>query len=799
MPSTTRFARIAVSGPLRRTFTYAAPESLEPLAPGQRVLVPFGRSTAVGYYLEPADPVDFEVRRIRAVVDHETLIPPELVRLCQWMADYYFANPADCLALTLPPQLRTKRPVALIWGVAEPAMLPPSIARLVKAGQPLSGTALNRIRSVGTGYLDRLRRDGVVVEDIHLSEPAPKRRLIGFRLVDPERWRDEIFRRVDHIPPPFHGIRSAADLRADGVTDHYRKKALDNGVLEAVYDDTEPRVLDFVLPRDGLDGITLTEQQQQAFAQVRDALDTGYAPFLLHGITGSGKTIVYCHLARDIIQRGRTALVLTPEIALSSNTLAYFRGLFGDLVTILHSAMTPAERIASWQGIRAGRYPIVVGPRSALFAPLEKLGLIIVDEEHDESYKQDEPSPRFHGRDAAVMRAKIANIPVVLGSASPSLESYHNARTGRYRLLTITERPAGARLPTVRLVDMRTRRLGGDLPFVSVTLKTEVQQHLSAGRQVILFLNRRGYAPYLKCAECGHVPECPDCQVRLTYHKTGSRLACHYCGRARTDYSLCEKCGGAALLCFGAGTQKVEESVQRLFTDARAVRLDSDTASGRTGAHRILSDFAARKYNLLLGTQMVTKGLDLPDVSLVGVLSADMGMDLPDFRAAERTFSRLVQVAGRSGRSTHPGEVLIQTYYPDHPLLADAARQDYESFYDREIKDRMDAHFPPFVRMVNFIFSSPAETAVIESALRFRDQLDMLAKQRSIDISLLGPAPCAFRRLRGKFRQHLIARIAPDRMQKFVRLLTEWEDASARFSLPGSVSIAVDVDPVDMM
>lgn len=799
MTHSSRLAQVAIAGPLRRTFTYSIPDQWDALVPGQRVLVPFGRSTVIGYYLSDAEAGDFDVKPMRAIVDAVPLIPAHLVELCRWMAEYYFANPADCLSLTLPPQLRTNRPLTLVWGGADTTLLPPSIARLVRPGQPVSATALKRIRAVGSGYLARLSQDGVVTEEIHLSDPGGHAKLIGYRLLDPERWRAELFSRAPSIPAPFHGIRTGAELREAGVSDHYRRRAMKLGILEAVYEEDLRPALDFVGPKAGLEKIVLTEQQRVVYRRVRDSLAHGFTPFLLHGVTGSGKTIIYCHLARDVVERGETVLVLTPEITLSSNTLAYFRGLFDDRVTIIHSAMTPAERVAAWQGIRSGRYPIVIGPRSALFAPLEKLGLIIVDEEHDESYKQDDPSPRFHGRDAAVMRARLADIPVLLGSASPSFESYHNAGSGRYTLLRLTERPAGARLPTVRLVDMRSRRLGGDLAIVSVTLKTEVESQLGAGRQVILFLNRRGYAPYLKCAECGFVPECPDCQVRLTYHKSGNQLACHYCGTARYEYAACEKCGGRSLLYFGAGTQKVEESVERLFPDARAVRMDSDTASGRTSGHRILSDFAAGTYNLLLGTQMVTKGLDLPEVSLVGVLSADMGLDLPDFRASERTFARLLQVAGRSGRSTQPGEVLIQTYYPDHPLITDAARQDFESFYHREIGDREEAGYPPFRRIVNFVFASDEDKLAETWSLRFRDHLVRLVAKRKLGVVILGPSPCAFRRLRGKYRRHLFAKVPPDRAQRFVRLLSEWEERVARFGLPGSVSVTVDVDPVDMM
>ena len=490
---------------------------------------------------------------------------------------------------------------------------------------------------------------------------------------------------------------------------------------------------------------------------------------------------------------------MTPEIALSSNTLAYFRGFFGDRVTVLHSAMNPQERLASWQGIRAGAYDIVIGPRSALFAPLDNLGLIVVDEEHDDSYKQDDPAPRFHGRDTAVMRARISDIPILLGSASPSVESYHNATSGRYQLLELTERPGGATLPSVKLVDMRSNRLGGDLPFVSFSLKQDVEEVLKQDRQVILFLNRRGYAPSLKCADCGHVPQCRDCQVRLTYHKTGNYLTCHYCGSVRREYDTCEKCGSRNLLFMGVGTQKVEESVIRLFPQARPVRLDSDTAGGRTASHNILSEFASHTYNLLLGTQMVTKGLDLPDVSLVGVLSADMGLDLPDFRASERTFARLLQVAGRSGRADQPGTVVIQTFYPDRDVIQDAAGQDYHTFYAREIQDRKESWYPPFSRLINIVLSAADDDVLAENALRFRDAMVVLTERNGLTAQVLGPAPCAFHRLQAKFRRHLFVKIDPRQITRMVRLLTSWEAEAANFGLPATVRVTVDVDPIDML
>lgn len=793
------YAAVAVPGPLRKTFTYQAPANT-PLSPGQRVLVPFGRQKVVGFYVGEADrpAAGIKVKSIAEVIDRLPLLPTELVQLLLWMADYYFANPADCLLAAIPSQLKSRRKLQYVWTADTADFVPSSLARLMKPGKAVSALALKRISAIGKDYLGRLRDEGLVSEQLSISSGAPARRLLGYRIIKPELWQD-LFDRSDSIPAQFHGVRTRVELQAAGITDHYRRKAQRLGIIEPVYDQSETAVQATVSAREGIEQIALNEQQAAVVKAVGEALHGGFQTFLLLGITGSGKTLVYCHLARQLVNEGKTVLVLTPEIALSSTTLAYFRGLFGEKVTVLHSGMTPAERLASWNGIRAGRFQIVVGPRSALFAPLENLGLIVVDEEHDDSYKQDDPAPRFHGRDAAIVRARLNKIPVLLGSASPSLESYYHAQNGRYRLLEITARPAGAKLPTVQLIDMRRERIGGDLPFVSLPLKMAVAEHLREGRQAILFLNRRGYAPYLKCRDCGHIPLCPSCFVRMTYHKSGDHLACHYCGHVEADYAVCLNCKGREFLFFGAGTQKVEEMVERLWPEARPVRLDSDTAAGRASTHALLKAFAEHEHNLLLGTQMVTKGLDLPDVSLVGVLAADMGMGLPDFRASERTFARLLQVAGRSGRAKHPGRVMVQTYDPEQAVITDAARQDFRSFYDREIELRREGYYPPFCRLVNVMFVADVDRDAETASHTFRETLIRFAADRELNVQVLGPAPCAFHRLRGKYRRHLFVKVPTERAVRFVRLLTDWEDSQNRFGLPAAVKITVDVDPADML
>ncbi len=791
------YASIGVTGPLKRAFTYSVPPDMAPLTPGQRLLVPFGRSRKLGFYLGPTSaPKGMQIKEILRPLDSSSYFPLELFKTCLWMAEYYFANPADCLLSALPAALKQAKASSHRWRAVSPEDLPPWIRPLYRPGHDLAPKSLKLIAEQGKHRLRDLVHDGVIEEIWSETSTGGARRLLGFSVAENADWETSFASGKFH-PVRFDGVKSRAQLHSEDWSDYQINKARERGLLEEIHTDEPQPLLDFIKPREALTSITLTDQQQEVYRAVTAKFGSGFSPFLLHGVTGSGKTIVYCHIVRDIVAAGKTALVMTPEIALTSTTLAYFRGFFGDSVTVIHSAMTERERLDSWRGILSGKFRIVVGPRSALFAPLPNLGVIIVDEEHDSSYKQDDPAPRFHGRDCAIMRAKLNNIPIVLGSASPSLESYHNAISGRYQLVELTRRPGGAALPKVNIVDMRTERLKGDLPYLSYPLKREVEARLKKNEQVIIFLNRRGHSSQLKCAECGYVPSCPSCQVHLTYHKVGRKLTCHYCGHLELQYDACPKCGGRNFIYQGVGTQKVEENIPRLFDGAIPVRLDSDTATGRRRAYEILSDFAQKKSNLLLGTQMVSKGLDLPDVTLVGVLLADQSLDLPDFRASEKSFARLLQVAGRSGRAHNPGEVIIQTYYPENEVIVDAAMQHYRTFYDREILSREALSYPPFSRIVKFVLTAIDESTLEKQALSFRDQLGKRMKASSIRAELLGPAPCPMYHLRGRFRRHLFAKTR--QVQKFVKMLTDWEDSEAHFKLPATVRLAVDVDPDDMM
>ncbi|MEW6412461.1 MAG: primosomal protein N' [Candidatus Zixiibacteriota bacterium] len=792
-----RYALVAVSGPLKKSFLYRVPDNFAGLSGGQRLLVPFGRSRKLGFFLQYTEPVGgIDTKDIIRTLDSESYFSGELFDFCLWMADYYFANPADCLSAALPSVYKKARGADYVWSEILREPLPDDLERLYKPGKRLTAATLSNLVQKDRQSLRRLVDSGAVIERWPDEDTRDSKRLIGFRAGETSIWY-EFFRGKKFQPESFNDIKSRSDLKACGWSDYHIRQARVAGVLQSVYSEEPVPLLDFIRPRENLKQLILNEEQRYALEKLSPSPDKGFKTFLLHGVTGSGKTLVYCQLCRQFIDSGRTVLVLTPEIALTSTTLAYFRGFFGDDVTVMHSAMTSVERLESWRGIRQGRYKIVVGPRSAVFAPLKNPGLVIVDEEHDSSYKQDDPSPRFHGRDAAIMRAKMNDIPVLLGSASPSFESYHNAVTGRYELLELTRRPAGATLPTVEVVDMRSDRLRGDLPYISYTLKKKIDDRLGQNQQVIIYLNRRGHSTQLKCAECGLVGKCPNCRVNLTFHKVGRKLSCHYCGYLLHRYDNCPSCGGSDFIYQGVGTQKVEENIPRLFKQAQTVRLDSDSATGRKMAYKILTDFSDGKSNLLLGTQMVTKGLDLPNVTLVGVLSADMNLDLPEFRASEKAFARLLQVAGRSGRSGSPGEVIIQTYYPEHEVIIDAARQDYRGFYEREIISRQTLRYPPFSRIINFVLSAVRDQQLEEEALSFRERLKNAFDRKLSGAQILGPAPCPMYFLRGRYRRHLF--VKTNQMVKLVRTLTDWESRQPRFGLPSTIKLSVDVDPDDMM
>ena len=535
--------------------------------------------------------------------------------------------------------------------------------------------------------------------------------------------------------------------------------------------------------------VHLTAEQGAALTAISEATEAGrFESFLLYGVTASGKTEVFLRAIERVLARGRQAIVLLPEISLTAQAVGIYRGRFGDKVAILHSGLSVGERWDEWQRIRIGEAPVVIGARSALFAPTPSLGLIVVDEEHEPSYKQ-EQAPRYHAREVALKRGELAGCPVVLASATPALESFWEAQSGRHRLLCLPTRVEERPLPKVRVVDMRGGGGGGRI--LSAPLRQAMQDRLKAGEQVILFLNRRGYSTYLLCPACGESVRCPECRVSLIYHKQEQEVRCHHCGLAREAPSVCGRCGGHHIRFSGFGTERVERELRETVPLARPERMDRDTTA-RKGEHvRIVSSFRRAESNVLIGTQMVAKGFDFPGVTLVGVISADTSLNLPDFRAAERTFQLLTQVSGRSGRGEKEGEVIVQTYQPDHYSIEAAAKHDYETFYEQEAEGRQELNYPPVSQLINLVVSGEEEAEVASRAQQLAEAIR--GKSVGKQLELLGPAEAPIPKLRGRHRWHVVVRGKRGEGQGVLREV-----------LPGisdwtGVSVAVDVDPVSLM
>jgi len=536
---------------------------------------------------------------------------------------------------------------------------------------------------------------------------------------------------------------------------------------------------------------SLTAHQEAALLKIRGSIEKGdFGVYLLHGITGSGKTEVYMCAIEEVAKKGKGGIVLVPEIAITPQLIKRFVARFEERVAVLHSGLSHGERIAEWIKIREGRVDVVIGVRAAVFAPVQNLGLVVIDEEHEHSYKQ-EDGFRYNARDLAIMRAKLSKATVILGSATPSLESYYNTQTGKYLCLTLPERINKRPLPPVRIVDLRKKE---GFSIITAELLDALKARVSNGEQSLLFLNRRGFSPFLLCLDCGHSPECPNCSVSLTYHKKDNALCCHYCDYKITPPDACPQCKGSRFKAFGAGTERVEEELKRLIPDARIVRMDRDTTARKHSHHHIFRSMENREADILIGTQMVTKGLDLPEITLVGVLLADSTLHLPDFRSAERTFQFLTQVSGRSGRGDKTGEVIVQTFSPDHYSIRHASMHDFTGFYEAETCFRKALGYPPYKRLVRVLIKGNSKESVQSSSVKFREILDS-NKKSGIDI--LGPVPAPFSKMRGKYRWHILLKGGETRpLNSLIRRALHLFACDEAHK---GVQVEVDVDPLSLL
>lgn len=808
---------VAVLAAIRNPLTYSVPESLE-VRPGQRVLVPLGTRRVTGIVIEPvahAAP-GFKVREILGAVDPEPLLSPELLTLGLWMAEYYLAPVGEVFRAMLPLRATTRRVRLLALteaGRKELERLESGLLEEVRSGEEAkflrylagqegqsAGAAVESIQrkfpSVSTGLITRAVAEGWAVIS-EQERDRGQRKIFAVRLAGPLPEHlprlSPVARRILEALEPGGEVADHRDLlkAARGDLSHL-KKLREAGLLELCDPGNYPEPTISEKPA----GLELTPSQASVLGELTTLLDTRrFNAVLLHGITASGKTEIYLRLISRCLEHGRTALMLVPEISLTPSVQSEFYARFGNLVAVLHSGLSETERHESWWRARRGEAKVVLGTRSAVFAPLTDLGVVIVDEEHDSSYKQEE-TPRYHGRDGAVVRARLAQALVVLGSATPSLESYWNAREGKYRLLKLEERIAGRTLAAVEIVDMRQefRETHTQVP-ISRRLKQEIDAQLQSGAQTMLLLNRRGYSWFLLCRSCGETHRCVNCSISLTYHRREHKLICHYCGYTAAVPSHCTTCGSEFLHYVGEGTEKLEAKIAETFPGARVARLDRDVAQ-RAGQYRkILAEFRQRKLDILVGTQLISKGHDFPGVTLVGVVSADQGLGMPDFRAAERTFQLLTQVAGRAGRGEAPGRVLVQTFYPEHYAIRLAADQNYEGFYSKELRFRRMMHYPPCAALANVIAQGPK----LDQAAKVAGQIGQFLtriEQTTKGLKVLGPSAAPLARIEGRFRIQFLLKAASRASLNDIlrRLVDHCEDKG----IPPP-SVMIDMDPVSIM
>lgn len=821
---------------LRQPFTYRVPESLlADLRTGSCVVVPFGKQTAIGYITGFSDTLtagldESVVRDIFAAVSGDgAAIPPAVLETARFLSRNYFCDIAQAVLSVVPgtQSAHTEKRYHLVEGYETvlPGISTKSHREVILALSNLPERAATEAQLSAllggakvTSPVKILKDRGVLTEAWRVLPPkVSAKKVNAVRLLvnwdDAEIESDK--REAAKKPAQALLLRKLIEIgggplpvpeaRAMGATDAAVKRLEADGfvAVEAI----EVRRRPFRFDSAAAVAPVLMGEQETAVAEVRRRLDSGKANVaLLYGVTGSGKTEVYLRAIAETRRRGRTALVLVPEIALTTQVVDRFRARIGDRVAMLHSGLSQGERRDEWMRIAQGKADVVVGARSAIFAPMENVGLIVVDEEHEGSYKQDQPAPRYHARDTAIARAEATGATVLLGSATPSVESFFKAESGAWGFLPLRERALSRPLPPVEVLDLRELYKQGSPGMFAPQLIEAMADRIAKGEQTILFLNRRGFAMFLLCRDCGYTTRCPHCDVSLTFHQAAHKLTCHHCGYERRAPEICPGCQGTRLRPFGIGTEKVEAEVRKLFPEARVLRMDRDTTAKKDAHLAMLRTFRDGNADILIGTQMVAKGLDFAGVTLVGVISADTALNMPDFRAAERAFQLLTQVSGRAGRGFRPGQVFVQTFNPEHESVAAAAKHDYETFYRREITNRRELSYPPFTRLVNIV-SQDEDIRAAEGRLRTLASRLGAEKKTDIggplllfgagadgDIAILGPAPCPLSRLKNKYRWHLLLKTTDIELLRG-RLREAW----ILLSQTDRMGLTIDVDPMSLL
>ncbi|MDP2982942.1 MAG: primosomal protein N' [Candidatus Latescibacter sp.] len=817
------YVSIALPVPLNRTFTYSVPPELAPFAEtGRRALVPFGKRILTGFIVGTAEhPGGLSPEKIKPLLDipdSEPVFDSHMLELASWVADYYISSLGEVLKTAMPFGTMVKSRVRVHIVDFDRLSRQSSLRQAQSKSTELAEVPLpkaqremlEKLSESGPVLLRKLQREygeqaGSVVRALEKKGLVRLEREMTVPAAGPKTER--------HLKPvpdnervlPARAKKQAECLEAlrklpEGIplVEFLERYGFTRGVVNCVVDAGYARYEEVEIPRTSkvleqehtrVDH-PLNEAQKESIQLIlEDTPGRAPRPVLLKGVTGSGKTRVYIELVREVMRRGKGAIILVPEIALTPQTTRFFTSVFPGRVAVIHSAMSPGERYDMWQRIHSGNCDVVIGPRSAVFAPLPSPGVIVVDEEHDQSYKQKESAPRYHARDVAVVRGALLGIPVVLGSATPSMESWHNASIGKYRLSALPERVDFRPLPQVITVDMREEQKAGNQSSLSFTLREELARCMERGEKSIFLINRRGFATGVQCRSCGNTLCCPDCTAALVYHASKKLAVCHLCGHERIVLQHCPECGADDLQYVGSGTQRVEAELQKIAGADGIIRMDSDTTRAHDAHFRLLEEFRTGKAPVLLGTQMVGKGLDIHEVTLVGVVSADSALYLPDFRAAERTFQLITQVAGRAGRGDVPGTVIVQTFTPDNYAVRAACLQNFDAFAQTELEARQEIGFPPFSRLILLELASDSYHSLRAAA---EERASFLASRLGGETEVMGPVEAPIARIRGRYRMHIL--LKSSRIHSLRAVIREIME-----NQKGTETIAVDVDPLDMM
>ena len=803
-----KYASVIVDVPAMQTdraFDYKVPEEWQKLVkPGMRVIVPFGPRKVQGFIIQLKDHSDYKrLKSITELVDLTPCLTNELLQLGQWLTETTLCFKISAFQAMLPAAMKVKYEKVLGLLTNDVGVLPESIRPFFEKRHHVDLKEIQDVvplseiqKEMNKGHLEMIyqvkqKTNRKTIKVIKCSESFSKLTKMLAEIPANAKKQIEIVEyfiknKISEIP--LHVLLSETGTSDASVKSLITKGFLFEEMKEVYRDPYEDRHFEKTLP------LALNKEQKDAIDPIIHSIkENHHDVFLMYGVTGSGKTEVYLQSIEEVLKVGKEAIVLVPEISLTPQMVHRFKGRFGSKVAVLHSGLSTGEKYDEWRKIQRKEVQLVVGARSAIFAPFENLGMVIIDEEHESSYKQEE-NPRYHARDVAIYRAKLHNCPVVLGSATPTLESFARSKKGVYKLLTLKERVNKREMPKVEIIDMREELRSGNRSMFSRSLLDKLTDRLQKGEQSVLLLNKRGYSSFVMCRDCGYVNGCPHCDISLTYHRRGQQLKCHYCGYEEVMPSRCPECNSEHIRFFGTGTQKVEEELVKVLPEARVIRMDVDT-TGKKGAHeKLLTKFGQKQADILLGTQMIAKGLDFPDVTLVGVLTADTMLNLPDFRASEKTFQLLTQVSGRAGRHELPGEVVIQTYTPEHYSIELASQYDYDAFYLQEMHLRKSHDYPPYFYIVLLTISHPDITKVVSVT---EEIAIFLRRNLGNETRILGPVASPIPRIKDRYRYQCMVKYKREKNlhETLQKILEHYQQEMSSNDL----MISIDLSPNTLM